>query len=165
MAILEDSSALMRADTWKEILEVVEGFSRLQVDGMAKPLNINTEIRPSLPTSEECIRNLAAKAPQSSSIDGLKVRIDHLRQRVLLGYTETISQMTTLRGHTGTDDWDLQRIHCRSLEAWFDRALDELLVAHTKQPDFSIRNTVSMKRPSHFIQTIVAKTRSNKNSD
>jgi hypothetical protein len=134
------SSACSRTVEWKGILDITETFRHLEVNRTAKRLSIDRSIRPNLRTSEECIRNLTAtlgKALPSRMAEALPAGIDNLRRQMLLDYTESISQMVSTSEFTALDDSDLQRDYSRSIETWFDQAIDELFDAVTEQIDVS----------------------------
>jgi hypothetical protein len=125
-----------RSSEWTEILDIVENVCRMNLGGTTTPLNVDQSIRPDLPTSEECIRSLTTRLEQPllpSLTKFLQVRVDRLRQQMLLSYTETISQMASFSTFTGRDDSDEQREHSRSIEIWFDQAIEELFTTLIKR--------------------------------
>jgi hypothetical protein len=143
------SSPSSRIETWEEIRDIADGFCRLDISTAQKPLTIDDKIGPKLPTSEQCIRALTMKLHQpmpSSLVRGLQARIDQLRERMLISYTELISQMASLKEHTGSDDLDVQRKHSRGIETWFDQAVEELFAASTERPEVSIPIDIFLPR-------------------
>lgn len=125
----------LRSETWKDILEIVDGFRELKVDCKTQPLKVNSDIRPNLPTPQQAIADLSARSQRplpSSLAAGLCSRINLLRERVLSNYTASISQMASTTGFKGLSDSDFQRNHCRSFEIWFDQAIEELFAVFAK---------------------------------
>jgi hypothetical protein len=132
------SSAQSRTGEWKEILDIVGSLGRLEINGTTKALVIDEKIGPNLPTSEECIRSLNARMRQPLSpsfAEVLQARVDKLRHRMLLGYNESISQMVSLSEFTVLDDLDVQQKHSRSVEIWFNQALEELFSIVMEYPE------------------------------
>jgi hypothetical protein len=139
------SDHMLRSTAWKEIRDITECFRGLNCNGTIVPLTIDNNIRPVLPTSEECVRSFMAgklRRMPSSWMSTLKNRIDRLREKVLLSYDETMKYMTPL---AGLEDSEVQRKHSRSLEAWFEQAIDELFAVHMAQLEVS---TSSMTWPN-----------------
>lgn len=115
-------------------MDVVNSFHRLKLDPTVQPLNLSTTIRPDLPTSERCIQNLTAGGTHPippSLADILHSKIDQLRERVLLDYNTSVSQMTSISAVTKRDDIEVQLTYSRSLESWFDQAVKELFAVLT----------------------------------
>jgi hypothetical protein len=140
---LDRSDQPLRSETWKEISDIVDRVRQLKLGGMTKALMVDHNIKPNLPTSGECLREISAsmRQPMSPSLkEALRARIDHLRQRVLFTYTESISQMASVKALTGRDDADVQREHTQSVEIWFRQAIQELLAAVTSAP--TVRTSV-----------------------
>lgn len=138
---LATDSAPLRLETWKEILDIVEGVRQMELGGATRPLAVASDVKPRLPTAEDCIRNLNGRMKQpipTSLLDTLRIRIDHLRQRMLFNYTKLVSQMVSLSEHTGQNDLELQKKHSRSLETWFEQAIEQLFEALQTQPGIRI---------------------------
>ncbi|KAH8083225.1 hypothetical protein HD553DRAFT_357583, partial [Filobasidium floriforme] len=121
-----------RSGEWTEIQAITEKVLRLEIGEATKPMAIDSSIRPHLPSAEECLRNLSAgtnHSVPSSLAEVLISRIEQLRKRMLLSYTESVSQMASSSEFTGIDDADVQHKYSRSIEVWFDRAVGELFDA------------------------------------
>jgi hypothetical protein len=133
-------NALLRAGEWKEILDITEDFRRLEVDGTTTTLSVDRTISPNLPTAEDCIRTLTLRMEQPFSSAFLKVlqeRVDQLRRRMLVKYIESVSHMVSFSAFTGRSDSDVQREYSRSVEIWFDQAIEELSAVITEKPKVS----------------------------
>jgi hypothetical protein len=144
---LDQSKRPLCTAAWSDILGIVETFGQLTVDSVSKPLAVDHNIGPKLPSADECIRNLAANRKQplpSALADPLHNRIDRLRHRMLRSYTESVSRMVSLSEFTGIHDSDEQREYSRSIEAWFNQAIQELYVASTTKP-------INVRRPADCI--------------
>jgi hypothetical protein len=129
-----------RTKSWQGILDIVESFQQLGITSTTEPLTIASEIRPNLPTAEQCIETLFERIRQPirpSSAETLQARINQLRQHTLLSHTETISRMVSIKHLTDQDDADVQRKHSRSVEVWFNQAIEELFAAVAKSVSFS----------------------------
>lgn len=134
MSPLDHPTQPLRNEAWNEILDIVDRLHHLDVGGKTKPLTIDNEISPNLPTSGECIRKLTLgmRYPMSPSLAGTLQRgVDQLRDQVLRNYTGSVSRMVSLKDIMGQDDFDVQRKYTNSLESWFDQATKELFAALT----------------------------------
>jgi hypothetical protein len=150
-----ESSAHSRIGEWKEILDIVKDFDRLNVSGTRIALTVDDTVKPLLRTSEQCIRALTKRMDPpwpSSLVEFLQSRVDQLRQRTLLSYTESVSQMASLSAFTGRNDSDVQREHSRSVEIWFDHAIEELFAALVKQYD--VRVTIRLYSNPSMVRLI-----------
>ncbi|KAG7561828.1 hypothetical protein FFLO_02729 [Filobasidium floriforme] len=128
MQEIDKSSPASRTAEWKEILDITKNICRLQVGDTNSALVVNPLVGPNLPTAEECIQSLTTTRRQplhASFVTVLQARIEQLRQRMLVSYTDSISKMAS---HTCTerDDVDVQREYSRSIEIWFGQAIEQL---------------------------------------
>jgi hypothetical protein len=125
-------------EAWNDILALTASVRNLNFEETGDPLVVNEDIRPNLPTAEHCLRTLMARRRQAISpypAKALQARIHQLRERVLLGYTEIVSQLSTSGSITGLDALHIQKEHSRSMEVWFDRAAGELFAAYVEQSE------------------------------
>jgi hypothetical protein len=112
----------------------------MEVHHTFKPLIIDHSIKPNIRTSDEYILIFAKRINTDfppRSVEALQARIGHLRDQMLINYTEYISQMVSLSEFTELDDSDVQRQHSRSVELWFDQAIEQLFAAQIRQ--FEVR--------------------------
>lgn len=142
MAILHQTNHTLRNESWNEILDITQRIRQLTVGGTTKPIYIDSKILPDLPSTNDCITKMASRTRQplpAASTRNFQTRVNQLRERVLLNYTTSISQMTSSSESTELQDSDMQRQYSRSLESWFSQAIEELYTAHLKQPEQLVR--------------------------
>lgn len=124
----------LRCESWKGILDIVESVRRMKIGGVTEPLVVDATIRPNLPTSQQCVKILASKTSRIiplALMEILQQRVDQLREQTLLSYSESILKMASAGKFTGLNDSEFQRSHCRSIEIWFNRAIEELFTTFT----------------------------------
>jgi hypothetical protein len=140
---LHQSNLPLRSESWNGILDIVDRLGHLDFGGTIRPLMVDQSIKPHLRTSDECIGILTTRMsrPISSSLrQFLQTRVNQLRERMLSSYTESVSQMASYSELTGLDDKAVQRSHTRSIETWFDQAIEELFTVIIEHP--KVRTTI-----------------------